>query len=104
MVAELLHDGRMADVNLYGAFRLDVTGERSNSGAAGAAGGTRQSAGPNAYFPAAVRACALLDPMRCILRRRRALLRRSSASTSSSRAWCERPKCSCGRRAGVWPG
>lgn len=51
VVAELLHDGRMADDYLYGGFRLDATGERSNSGAAGAASGSASPLDPARILP-----------------------------------------------------
>jgi type IV pilus assembly protein PilE len=51
VVAESLHDGPMADDHLCGAFRLDATGQRNNSGAAWAADGSASSLNPVRILP-----------------------------------------------------
>ncbi|WP_338925511.1 prepilin-type N-terminal cleavage/methylation domain-containing protein [Mycetohabitans endofungorum] len=51
VVAEPLHDGPMADDHLCGAFKLDATGQRSNFGAAGAAGGSASPSDPARILP-----------------------------------------------------
>ncbi|WP_255779286.1 type IV pilin protein [Mycetohabitans sp. B5] len=51
VVAEPLHDGPMADDHLCGAFKLDATGQRSNSGAAGTAGGSASTSDPAGTLP-----------------------------------------------------
>ncbi|MCG1018942.1 MULTISPECIES: hypothetical protein [Burkholderiaceae] len=51
VVAELLHDGLMADDHLYATFRLDATEERSNSGVVGAAGRPASPLDPARILP-----------------------------------------------------
>ncbi|MCF2134168.1 MULTISPECIES: hypothetical protein [Burkholderiaceae] len=72
VVAELLHDGPMADDHLYATFRLDATGERSNSGARGR-GRTRQSAGPDEVHTAPAQGVA--TTFQCINERQSRVVR-----------------------------